>query len=86
MSWRLLIAPRAQKELTGLPARDREAMSDALSRVSTDPSSVDLRKLQGQDDLWRVRVGRWRAILRLDGAEGTMRVLRVVARSRAYRD
>jgi mRNA interferase RelE/StbE len=86
MPWRLIIAPRAQKELAGLPGRDRQAMSDAFSRVATDPSSVDLRKLGGQEDLWRIRVGRWRAILRLDTAAGTMNVLRVVARSRAYRD
>ena len=86
MPWRLLIAARAQKELAALPARDREAMSDALSRLATEPSSVDLRKLQGREDLWRVRVGRWRAILRFEASEGTVQVLRVVARSRAYRD
>jgi mRNA-degrading endonuclease RelE of RelBE toxin-antitoxin system len=86
MPWRLSIAPRAEKDLLGLPQRDRESVIQALSRLTSDPGSVDLRKLTGRRDEWRLRVGRWRAILHLDSSTSTIQLLRVLSRGRAYRD
>lgn len=86
MPWQLSISPRATKDLAAMPPRDRTALSDALHRLLTDPSGVDLKKLAGQEGRWRVRVGRWRAILQLDHAAGEIRVMRVSPRSTAYRE
>ena len=85
MPWRMVLTRRAEKDLDELPPHDREAVRRALSRLVTDPSSADLRKLAGREDEWRLRVGRWRAILQLDTAAGTIGVLRILARSDAYR-
>jgi len=43
------------------------------------PGSVDLVKLEGNH--WRLRSGRWRAILELDTRMGTITVVRVRARN-----
>ena len=86
MPWRLVVARRAENELDGLPVHDQDAVSKALARLPTDPGGAHLRKLEGRGDLWRLRVGRWRVILRLDNATGVIHVLRVVPRGRAYRD
>ena len=85
MPWRLILAPRAEKDLEAMSRREREAMARALERLVANPGAVDLRKLSGQTDQWRLRMGRWRAILELDNETGTVRLLRVLPRGRAYR-
>ena len=49
------------------------------------PQAADLKKLKGSQDMWRLRVGDWRVILRLDREQGILYVLRVRHRREAYR-
>jgi mRNA-degrading endonuclease RelE of RelBE toxin-antitoxin system len=86
MPWRIEFDPRARRELRALPARDRAAFGAALDRLIDDFGSVDVTKLAGGGNRWRLRVGRWRALLELDNESGTVLVTRVVARKDAYRD
>lgn len=86
MVWKLIVAPRAERDVARLPPRDREAITRALELLPADPGRSDLKKLAGSQNRWRLRVGGWRVILELDNAGGTMRVLRVLPRGRAYRD
>ncbi len=87
MPWRLVYARRATRDLDELPDRDRRAMHDRLGRFIADPTSVDVTKLGGSGNQWRLRSGRWRAILELDTQTGVITVLRVLARNEGtYRD
>jgi len=85
MPWRVDISRRGGRELDRLPIEDRNAVLDALAKLADDPSAVDLRKLAGQPNGWRLRVGRWRVLLKADNQTGTMRVDRVLDRRDAYR-
>ncbi len=69
-----------------MTARDRQALMRVLLNLTEDPGAVDLRKLAGRENEWRLRVGKWRAVLELDTRSGEIHVLRVLPRSRAYRD
>lgn len=86
MPWRVMITRPAEKDLTAIPKHDRQTIIAALRRFTDDPRAVDLRKLTGREREWRLRVGRWRALLRLDNASGTIVVLRVLPRGSAYQD
>jgi mRNA interferase RelE/StbE len=86
MPWSLEVTRPAKKDLVRLGQRERQAMSDVLDSLTGDISSADIRKLQGRENEWRLRVGEVRAILELDNATGTIRVLRILPRGRAYRD
>jgi mRNA-degrading endonuclease RelE of RelBE toxin-antitoxin system len=86
VQWSLEVTRPARKDLAGLPARDAYAVRRALDRLTPDLGTADLRKLAGHRNQWRLRVGRWRAILELDNAAGLIRVMRVLPRERAYRD
>ena len=81
MAWRLVYARRATRDLDALPVRDRQAMHDRLGRFVADPGSADVTKLGGAGTQWRLRSGRWRAILELDTRSGVVTVLRVLARN-----
>ena len=86
MPWQLALTRRAQRDLDRLGDREREAIEARLGRMVDDPGGADVKKLGGRGDEWRLRVGRWRVILRLDNAAGTIYALRVLPRSEAYRD
>ncbi len=84
MPWRVIISARAAREMDRLPERDRDATLEALKRFADDPATGDLRKLGGRAGIWRLRVGRWRVLMRLDNATGAAEVQRVVDRKDAY--
>jgi mRNA interferase RelE/StbE len=83
--WRVEITPPARRDLRRLDPPVRERVLDALNRLVADPPAGDVIKLAGRDE-HRLRVGDWRALLRLAPEERTVYVLRVLPRGRAYRD
>lgn len=81
MPWTRQTKRRAARDLDDLSSGDRVAVEGAIERLLDDPGSVDLTKLAGRGNQWRMRVGRWRVILELDTAAGTITVLRVLPRN-----
>jgi mRNA interferase RelE/StbE len=79
MPWRLVYSRRATRDLDALPTRDRQAIHERLGQFVTDPRSVDVTKLAGGVNQWRLRSGRWRAIFELNSQTGILTVLRVLA-------
>ena len=58
--WRVIVTPKAEKELKRSPAAQQARILTALDRLTTNPRQGDLRKLQGTAvDEWRLRVGEW---------------------------
>ena len=75
----------AKRELDKLDTDERERLTDAIVDVAehrkpTDHNSVVI--LEGQDGLYRLRVGDLRAVLQLDQPE--LKVLRVGHRANVY--
>jgi len=82
---RLEITEPAQKDLADLDRQIQRRIKVALDRLLSYPQAVDLKKLKGSSDMWRLRVGDWRVILRLDRKQGVLYVLRIRHRREAYR-
>jgi len=82
---RLEITEPAQKDLAGLDRNTQRRIKTALDRLLSYPQAVDLKKLKGSPDMWRLRVGDWRVILRFDRERGILYVLRIRHRREAYR-
>lgn len=82
----LILAPRAVKDLDEVPARDAGRIAQKLEQLADDPSTLDIRKLEGQGDEWPLRVGSWRVRFTFDDATNSINILRILPRSRAYRD
>ena len=77
--------PRAQRDMRRLDRPVQRRVVDALDRFVGDPPLGDVVKLSGVDDEWRLRVGDYRVRFTRDN-NGTVQVLRVLPRGRAYRD
>lgn len=82
---RLVITKQAEKDLASLDKPTAIRIRAALDHMVVDPRAVDLKKLQGMSDIWRLRVGHWRVILRITGEEVIAYALRVKHRREAYR-
>lgn len=78
--------PQALKELAKLDKQVARRILRAVEALADDPRPRGARPLVGFANLWRIRVGNYRAIYRIRDAELVILVLRVAHRSGAYRN
>ncbi len=81
----VVIARSARKELERLPWAAARRILPAIERLGADPRPAGVRKLQGAEDLWRLRVGDYRVIYAIDDARHLVDVLVIRHRKDAYR-
>ena len=84
MIWRLEWTDRALRDAERLDRRTRERILAALERLAAT-NYGDVERLHGRDREWRLRMGQWRVRLIFDAESGTIVILRVLPRGRAYR-
>jgi mRNA-degrading endonuclease RelE of RelBE toxin-antitoxin system len=85
VSWRIVWSTRAERDFGKLTAPIRERVADALRRYA-ETEQGDVVRLQGVvPPEWRLRMGDYRLRFRLDFPAGTLEVLRVLPRDKAYR-
>jgi mRNA interferase RelE/StbE len=82
--WLVEIHDRVYKKLAKLPRPEREAILLALSNLQNDPFTLDLKPLRGRRD-WRLRVGRWRILVRTDIEEKIVVVYDLGPRGDVYK-
>jgi len=72
-NYTLVFARSARKELRPL---DRTVAARVLKRIETlrlEPPPSACRKLEGTDNLWRIRIGDWRVVYAIDDARTLVR-------------
>ena len=79
------IARSAEKQLRRLPRSDQERIASTLMSLATDPLPTGVRKLSGYDDVFRVRVGRYRILYSISEQALTILVLKIGHRQSVYR-
>ncbi len=84
MSYRILFHPSAHKELSRLPNDVYARVRKKILALSDNPRPDNSRKLVGSRD-WRVRVGTWRVVYRIDDDAREVTVTVVAHRREVYR-
>jgi mRNA interferase RelE/StbE len=84
MTFRLLYAHPVRKDLDSIPEVTRRRILSAIAQLSEDPRPRGCKKLVGHD-LWRIRIGRYRAVYSIDDAQAVVRIEYVRHRKDAYR-
>ena len=85
-SYRVLIKPSAAKEIEAVgQKRDRQRIVASIRTLARDPRPVGCEKLAGEQDRYRLRVGRYRIIYSIGDAELLIVVVRVGHRKDVYR-
>ena len=83
---KIVFLKSAVKRLMDLPPRQRAALMMRLTAIAADPFAphANVKALKGEADAFRLRLGDWRAVYRLDHAAGEMRVGPIEPRGSVY--
>ena len=81
----LLISQSAEKTLKKLPSKEASRVATAIEKLAIDPRPQGCRKLSGEADTYRVRVGVYRIIYEVEGRLLRILVLKVGHRKDVYR-
>ena len=81
----VVFARSARKELQAL---DRDVAGRILKRIEAltrEPRPSGCKKLEGTDNLWRIRVGDWRVVYAVDDTRSLVEVSVIRHRREVYR-
>jgi mRNA interferase RelE/StbE len=84
-SYSVRLTATAEKQLRKAPKRDREPLANAITSLSTNPRPRGIRKLSGYDDVYRLRVGRYRVLYEIADQRLVVLVLKLGHRKDVYR-
>ena len=86
MSYRVIVLPRAEKDLRKLPTPMIARVKAAVLGLRDEPRPVGVRKLVNvTPETWRLRVGDWRIIYRIGDQVQVVTVTNVAHRREVYR-
>jgi mRNA interferase RelE/StbE len=83
--YRILFAPSARRQLEDLPRKVQQRIAAHIDQLAVSPRPRGSIKLEGEDDLYRIRVGKYRVIYGIQDDELIVLVLRVGHRRDVYR-
>ncbi|ADC65152.1 addiction module toxin, RelE/StbE family [Ferroglobus placidus DSM 10642] len=82
---RILISKSALKELKSLPESVRRIIKDRISKLAYFPlARLDVKKLRGYQNVYRMRVGDYRVIFEYSKENRTIRILKIGKRESVY--
>lgn len=85
MAFRVILTPRAEKQLAGLQPRDQRRILIRLEALAENPRPPGSVKLVGTDDGWRIRVGNFRVLYEIRDKELIVLVVEIGHRRDVYR-
>ncbi len=85
MVYAVVFRPAAMRELEKLADYDADRILRAVETLQDDPRPSQSRKLRGAKDLYRLRVGDFRAVYRIEDKRVTVTVLKIGHRRDVYR-
>ena len=81
----ITFARSAQKELESLPTRVVNRIFPKIAALGQKPRPEGCRKLLGEGNLWRIRIGEYRVIFSIDDYKHIVDIIQVRHRKDAYR-
>jgi mRNA interferase RelE/StbE len=84
-SYSVEVSSTAERQIRRLPRADQIRVLRVIQALGADPRPAGCRKLAGYDDVFRVRVGRYRVLYSIADRVLTVIVLKVGDRKDVYR-
>ena len=85
VNYSIVLARSARKELESLPISFQERIFKKIKTLAINPRSLGAIKLQGETNLWRVRVGDYRVIYEILENSKTIDIIIIRHRKDVYR-
>lgn len=84
-SYRIEVSTTAERQIRKLPRVDQIRVVGLIQALGADPRPSGCRKLSGYDDVFRVRIGRYRVLYSIEDRRLIIIVLKVGDRKDVYR-
>jgi len=82
--YRLEVSHTAHRQIRKLPARTQDRINNAIAGLAENPRPPGVKKLTARDG-YRIRVGDYRVLYRIDDSERAVIIYRVMGRGDVYR-
>ncbi len=83
--YKVTVKKSAAKALGKLPEQTVNRLIPAIRKLAEEPRPTGCKKLQGEEDLWRIRVGDYRVVYSIEDTVMIVDVLQVAHRKDIYR-
>ena len=84
-AYRIEILSSAAREIRTLPVPSRLRVDACILGLAANPRPPGVKKLQGTEDLWRIRAGDYRIVYRIRDRVLCILIVRVAQRRDVYR-
>jgi mRNA interferase RelE/StbE len=84
MPWRVRFTRHAEKDLKSIPRHQLPQILAQIEKLETQALNLDIKKLQGQAQQYRLRVGTWRVLFNYDKEASEILIESVRPRKDAY--
>ncbi|MFO0213760.1 MAG: type II toxin-antitoxin system RelE family toxin, partial [Pseudanabaena sp.] len=85
-SYEVQILPKAVRQIKALSVEVRQDISLTIQSLANEPRPIGVKKLSGEKDIYRVRVGNYRVLYRIVDKVLVVVVVSVGHRREVYRD
>ena len=85
MAYSILLAPPAERQLMSLTDSVQKRIVKRLKSLRENPRPQGVKKLAGEEDLYRIREGNYRIIYTIQDKELIVLVVKVGDRKEVYR-
>ena len=83
--YEVILSPKAEKQLDALPKPIQRRIAEAAEGLETNPRPYGVKKLEGADNLWRIRVGGYRLVYTIEDGRLIVLVVKIGHRREIYR-
>lgn len=81
MNWTLIVNSSVRKALKRIPRSDAERIIKILEELAINPYVGDIRKMEGENDTWRRRIGEYRMKYEVRTSERIIHIFEVGRRT-----
>ncbi len=86
MSYEIQILPKAIRQLKSLSIEVRQKVSRTIQSLANEPRPIGVKKLSGEQNIYRMRVGNYRILYQIIDKILVVVVVSVGHRREVYRD
>jgi mRNA interferase RelE/StbE len=85
MAYKIEFTAAAKRQFDKLPDTARRRLAETVDRLSENPRPAGIKKLSGEEGLYRVRAGDYRIVYRIEDSRLLVLVVKIGHRREVYR-
>jgi mRNA interferase RelE/StbE len=84
VKYKVSFSRAARKELEALPSSLVNRIFPKIEALASNPRPNGVKKLEGEDNMWRIRIGDYRILYTISDSKKEVDIAAVVHRGKAY--